>query len=221
MEALFGDMLARNEIETLQATFRTYETILSLVSIVLYSTTAVLIVPFVKLYTAGICDVNYVQPVFSILLVLTALSYCLRLPYHAIVIAAGHFKQTSAAAYGEALINIAFSVFLVSRYGLIGVAAATLLATWFRFIYYVFYLSRNIFHRKIGLFFKRLLINTAAIIANCFMGYGIVSVLGIASYISWAFCGVAVVMASAVSTFVINMCCYREDCIGFIKKFLK
>lgn len=221
MEAVFGDMLARNEKKALQETFRTYETILSVVSTVLYSTTAVLIVPFIRIYTAGIQDTNYVQPLFAVLLVLTALSYCLRLPYHSMIIAAGHFKQTSAAAYGEAAINIGLSVILVSKYGLIGVAAATLAATWFRFLYYVIYLSRNIFWRKIGLFVKRFFINAAAIAANCVIGYGLVSVFSIENYFSWALCGAALVAAFSLLTLGINMCFFRKDCIGLVRKFIR
>lgn len=221
MEAVFGDMLARNEKEKLQKTFRTYETILSIVSIILFSATAVLIVPFIKIYTAGVNDANYIQPLFGTLMALTALSYCLRLPYHSMVIAAGHFKQTSAAAYGEAIINIGLSAILVSRYGLIGVAAGTLAATWFRFLYYVIYLSKNIFHRKISLFAKRLAINGAAVIGNFLLGSMIISCFSADNYFSWAVCGVVQVVGMGLLTLTLNFCFFRADSIKLIRKFVK
>lgn len=221
MEAVFGDMLVRDEKEKLQKTFQTYETILSVVSTVLFSTTAVLIVPFIKIYTAGITDANYIQPLFSILLVLTALSYCLRLPYHSLVIAAGHFKQTCVAAYGEAIMNIGFSVIFVSQFGLVGVTVATLAATWFRFLYYVIYLSRNILFRKIELFGKRFLINATAIVLNGIAGYGIVSIFVITNYFNWAICGVVTVTILSLLTLGVNMCFFREDCGSLIRKILK
>ncbi len=221
MEALFGDMLARNEKEELHETFGIYETILSVVSVILFSAVIVLIVPFVKLYTAGITDTDYIQPVFGVLLVLTALSYCLRMPYHAMVIAAGHFKETSAAAYGEAAINIGLSVILVSKFGLVGVAAATLTATWFRFIYYVIYLSKNIFMRKISLFAKRFLINAAVVAVNCFAGFGIVSLFNITNYFSWAVCGAASVIAVCIVTLGVNMCFFPKACRELVGKFIR
>lgn len=221
MEAVFGDMLARNEEEALQETFRTYESILSVVAVVLFSTTAVLIVPFIRIYTAGVQDANYIEPIFALLLVLTALSYCLRLPYHSVVIAAGHFKQTRAAAYGEAALNIGLSVILVSQYGLVGVAAATLGATWFRFLYYVQYLARNIFYRKIRLFVKRCLINAAAVAANCFLGYMVVSNVTITNYLSWAVWGAVMVIALCLITLAINACFFREDCIRLVRRFIR
>lgn len=221
MEAVFGDMLAKKEERELHETFRVYETILSVVSIVLFSVAAVLIIPFVKLYTAGITDADYIKPLFALIFIFTALSYCLRQPYHSIVIAAGHFKQTRMAAYGEAGINIVLSVALVFKFGLIGVAVATLIATWFRFIYYVIYLSKNIFNRKIGLFVKRFLINAISLVFNCFMGGIVLFFLPASSYIQWAFCGVILVALVGVSTLAINFIFFKNDCKVLIKKFIK
>lgn len=221
MEAVFGDMLARHEEETLQNTFRRYETIISVASVVLFSATAVLIVPFIKLYTAGVTDAEYVQPLFAVLLVLTALSYCLRQPYHAVIIAAGHFKQTRAAAYGEAALNIGLSLLLVSRYGLVGVAAATLLATWFRFLYYVVYLSGNILRRKASLFVRRFLINGGTVLINFAVGSWIVSRFTVTNYLIWAICGVIVAVVLGALTLGVNMFLFRDDCLDFVRKLKK
>lgn len=221
MEAVFGDMLARDEKEELHETFRTYETILSVVSILLFSVTAVVIIPFIKLYTTGITDADYIQPIFALLMVLISLSYCLRLPYHSMVIAAGHFKQTSVAAYGEAAINIGLSVILVSKFGLIGVAVATLIATWFRFIYYVFYLSKNIFNRDIKLFIKRFAINTGAFLFNCAIGYAVTMCFHFNSYLTWVACGALLVIIIGASTLAINIAFFRSDCRVLIKKIIK
>lgn len=221
MEAVFGDMLARNEKDQLHETFGAYETTLSVVAVILFSVTAVLVVPFIKIYTAGITDNNYIQPLFAILMVMTALSYCLRLPYHSMVIAAGHFRQTRWAAYGEAVINISLSVILVARFGLVGVAAATLVATWFRFFCYVIYLSRHIFCRKIWLFAKRFLINSTVIAANYLLGTFLLSAFSVTNYFSWALCGVLLVAVMAVTTLGINLCFFRKECLGLIRKYIK
>lgn len=221
MEAVFGDMLARNEEKQLHESFQTYETILSIVGVVLFSATAVLIVPFITVYTAGIADADYTQPLFAVLMVATALSYCLRLPYHSMVIAAGHFKETSVAAYGEAVMNIGLSVLFVPKFGLVGVAVGTLVATWFRFLYYVIYLSRNIFFRKIKLFLKRIFVNGAVVTANYIMGHHIVAAFAISGYGSWALCGAVTAIAICALTLGINVCFFRQDCLSVLRKFVK
>lgn len=221
MEAVFGDMLAREEKDRLHSAFQGYETILSLVSVVLFSVAAVLILPFVRLYTAGITDADYIQPLFAFLLILTAQTFCLRQPYHAMVIAAGHFKETRMAAYGEAGINILLSLALVLRYGLVGVAIGTLVATWFRFAYYVLYLSKHICNRRISLFLKRLLVNVIAFALSGLGGYGVVMLFPMEHYWQWALCGAVLVVIAGACTLIMNGLFYRKECGALIRKLLK
>ena len=47
-----------------------------------------------QVYTAGINDANYIQPLFAVLLVLANAVHCLRMPYNLMILAGGHYKQT-------------------------------------------------------------------------------------------------------------------------------
>lgn len=221
MEALFGDMLAKEERKQLQETFGVYETLISVFTVILFSAAAVLIAPFVGIYTAGVSDADYQAPLFSLLLILASVAYCLRMPYHAVVIAAGHFKQTNVAAYGEAVVNVTLSVLLVMRYGLVGVAAGTLAATCLRFAYYVYYLSKHILGRHPGLFVKRLAVNAAAFLANVLLGGVLVSRDVLSNYMLWACAGVAVTVCAAVVTLGVNLVFYRSDVYSIGKLFGK
>ena len=220
MEALFGDMLAKGEHKLLHKTFDLYEMIISIVSGVMFSTTAVLILPFVELYTAGITDTNYHAPLFSLLITIASLLHCLRMPYHALVIAAGHFRSTNWAAYGEALINILLSVVLVSYFGLVGVAIGTILATAFRFVYYVFYLSKHISFRRIYLSVKRGLVNCVTFITIFTVGNIVIFLREISNYLSWVFYGVVIAGVALFITLGMNFVFYRKDLNGAIRKFM-
>lgn len=217
MEALFGDMIAKAEHKQLNETFNQYETMISIVVVILFSATAVLIMPFIKIYTAGITDADYFVPLFALLMTLSSVLYCLRLPYHAATIAAGHFRQTKVAAYGEVAINVFLSVVLVTKLGLVGVAVGTLTATAFRFLFYVVYLSRQIMHRPVALFAKRFVVNAVNFVAAIFLGEYILSCMTIEGYAAWAFCGVAVAGASAVLTVSINFVAYRNDMLLIVQ----
>lgn len=217
MEALFGDMLAKKENSRLSRTFGMYETIISVVSVMLFSVTAVMILPFVRLYTAGVSDANYEAPLFAILLILSALVYCLRMPYHSMVIAAGHFRQTQIAAYAEAAINVTLSMLLVFRFGLAGVAAATLTATAFRWIYYVIYLSRKILKRSVSFFVKRTCVNAAAFFAAFSTGTMVIARFEITNYGIWALCGVLTAIIALMVCAAVNLLFYREDCKSLLK----
>ena len=210
MEALFGDMLARNEIKQLCRVFDIYEAVISLVAGVLFSVTAVMIIPFIKLYTAGINDVNYIHPLFGLLLVISSYFYCLRMPYHSVTIAAGHFKQTKLAAYGEAAMNIVLSIILVNKYNIIGVAVATVIAVIFRTVYYVLYLSKNIFYRKIDIFIKRTVCNVFSFSIIVFIGNKIVQLVNIVNYQRWFFCSIIVFAWATVVQIIVFRIFYRE-----------
>ena len=127
-EAAFGDMMAKNERAALDRSFRIYELVSSSVVVILFSTAGLLINPFVSLYTHGITEVNYHRELFAYILLLSEATYCIRQPYHAVVMAAGHFKQTQKFAFLEAGTNIVLSVLLVKRFGIVGVAFGTLIA---------------------------------------------------------------------------------------------
>lgn len=221
MEALFGEMIAKEEYETLNQTFDKYETLISIVSVIMLSVTTVMIVPFISIYTKDITDANYIEPIFALILILSSLLYCLRIPYHAVVIAAGHFKQTRLAAYGEAALNIGLSVVLVHLYGLPGVAIGTLLATMFRFLYYVWYLSRQIACRMIRLFVKRFLVNMVCFMGIVFGGNILISHFKIENYWIWVCVGFLCTILATVMTVALNTVFYRKDILAVLKMLVR
>lgn len=221
MEALFGDMIAKEETDNLREAFDRYETLISVVALILFATTMVMIMPFIQLYTDGITDVDYWAPVFAMLLILSALLYCMRLPYHSVAIAAGHFQQIKWAAYGESIINIVLSISLVRRFGLTGVAMATVIATVFRFAYYVIYLSNHILYRGIMMFVKRIFINALCFLVSYFLGSLVIKQLTVNTYLAFAGGGVLTTGITAVVTLCIYGIFWRKDVTRLLTMLFK
>ena len=217
MEAVFGEMIAKKEIKDLNDSFTNYETLLSIVVITLLSITYVMILPFISLYTKGVTDVNYQQPLFATLLICVSLVTCLRTPYHNVVIAAGAFRETQVAAYGEAILNIVLSILFVSKWGLVGVAIGTLVAVAFRFIFYVFFLAKNIINRSIGTFLRRQIINVSGFVLVIFLGEKISSNFIFANYLQWILCAVLVSVMAFTIVVLLNLIFYRD----FFKRFVR
>lgn len=80
MEAKFGELIAKGRLDRLRRAFWRYQTLIVSVSVVLFSCTAALIVPFVRLYTKGITDADYIQPVFALILLMAEAVNCMMLP---------------------------------------------------------------------------------------------------------------------------------------------
>ena len=108
----------------------------------------VLVIPFVKIYTKGINDANYIRNSFAIIIILSEIIYSIRKPYNSLVLAAGHFKETRRGAWVEAISNIIISCILVFKYGIIGVAIGTLISVTIRTIEIIHYTSQNILNRS-------------------------------------------------------------------------
>ena len=125
IQSLLGNLLAREETDKLNTTFGLVEWGMHSVTMLLFGCTLYLIVPFVQVYTCGVTDVDYYQPVFAILLTIANETYCIKIPQNMLILAAGHYKQTQRCFVVSAIINIAISVFAVSKWGLIGVTIGT------------------------------------------------------------------------------------------------
>lgn len=183
IQSKMGHLLAQNKTQELNSFFSKMEFSLHSIVIFFFTATAVLIIPFVTVYTSGINDANYIIPSFGLLLTLSQLFYCLRLPYSQLVLAAGHFKQTQASALIEVALNIIISVVLVWNYGLIGVAIGTIVAMGYRTIYYVLYIKKNILYRPLTKFWKLMLTNVIIFSVSYILCKGF-SLAGV-NYFSW------------------------------------
>lgn len=153
-----GTVLAKDNANESRNAFDLYEFVVVSITLLLYSCGLVLVIPFVRLYTYGLTDAEYIQPVFGCLLLLAEMVYCIREPYVNVAYAKGHFRETRGFAYTEAVLNIILSLLLVQRCGLVGVAIGTVVSMTIRLLLQVGYLKRHILFRSFGLFVKRIVI---------------------------------------------------------------
>lgn len=206
MQAMLGNMLAQGETQALNRSFERIEWLLHTLVTFAFSVTAIVILPFVQVYTADISDAEYIVPAFALLITLAQASYCYRLPYNIMVLAAGHYKQTQWSAIIEAGINVVVSVILVFKFGLIGVAIGTLAAMAYRTVYLALYLRKNILYRKLRYFFKHLLVDacTVGLLFATVALFPSFFTMGKVSYFAWAILAVKVALAGACATLVVN-----------------
>lgn len=143
-QSVLGKDYASGDIVLLKKHFSKFEIYSWNISFAVFGTTLLLNNQFVSLYTSGINDANYYQPIFALIIVIANLVFCLREPYRILVYSAGLFKETNIGAILEAVINIVLSIALVYLFGLVGVAIGTLVAALFRLLYFYFFLQKNI-----------------------------------------------------------------------------
>lgn len=153
-----GHAYASGDEKKLNSIFDTYELIIFMASSFLFVLGGILITPFVTLYTKGIQDANYYQPLLGWIMIMAEFMFCIREPYVNMAYSANKFKEISKYAYAEAIINIVLSIILVLKFGIVGVAVATLIAMTYRTIAHIFYLKNHILNRNIFKAIKNVLI---------------------------------------------------------------
>jgi len=223
MRAMFGNMLAKNETEELNRSFGRIEWLLHTLVTLIFSVAAVMIVPFVRVYTADVSDANYIVPGFAYLITLAQAAYCYRLPYYILVNAAGHYKQTQWSAIIEAVLNVGISVVLVFFFGLIGVAIGTLAAMAYRTVYLAVYLRNNILFRKLRHFVKHMIADAcgAALLFAAVSLFPAFFAMEQVNYLAWIVLGVKVTAAETVLLVIVNCLFYRKEMKGALHRLKK
>lgn len=90
----YGSVAAEGNLEKTNRIFEIYQFVLFTLNALMYMCAAYLMIPFVKLYTEGVVDVEYTNPVLMIMMVAYGLSNIVRIPYNNTVYIKGLFKQT-------------------------------------------------------------------------------------------------------------------------------
>ena len=217
--ALIGELWAKQEVEELNRTFGWMEWVVHTGTVFVFGCAGVLVVPFIKVYTYGISDANYVQPLFAVLLTLANAGHCLRLPYNVMILAAGHYKQTQRNYIVAAVMNIVISVLTVKSFGLIGVAIGTLVAMGYQTVWMAVYDSKNLIKWPIRKFIKQVMVDvlTAVLAAVLSVKFELAAV----NYVQWVILAMKVGSVWALVVVMINIIFFREKVLAIVAKISK
>lgn len=145
--------------------FRAYEIYYTAFAFALYSVVDFAILPFLKIYTAEVTDINYVVNYLPMFFVWTRLWTVAGYPCDAMIHISGHFKQTQSSAIIEAVINVVVSLALVHSFGIAGVLLGTIVSLIYRAVYRINYVHKNVIEgKKMSESFKTMALNSFAFV---------------------------------------------------------
>ena len=140
----FGSVVVQGNKTTLNKSFSTFTYMFYCIGFVCFACAYKLILPFVAIYTRGITDINYYQPMLSLLFVINGVNTVLRMPALTMVEATGRYKDNVVLNVSEAILGILLSIFLTIRFGLIGVLMGPAVVGPARTIIYIIFLYKRI-----------------------------------------------------------------------------
>ena len=114
----------------------------------LYCVANIFILPFLKLYTRGVSDINYVDKILPYLFIATYLLSNGRSAAQRVIEYAGHFKLTQDRSIIESIINIVVSLVCVSKFGIYGVLCGTIAALLYRTNDMILYAAKKLLKRS-------------------------------------------------------------------------
>ena len=182
-----------------------YETYRMALIFALYNVALIFIIPFMKRYTSGITDINYLDYKVAVLFTVFYLMTGARACAADLINYAQHFKKTQSRCVAEAVINLTVSVIAVNLWGIYGVLIGTIVALLYRMNDMLIYANRKILKRSAWPSYKRLLINSVMfIVITITSGWMPWQLNTYFSIIGWAcvagiiVCGIYFVIASIV-----------------------
>ena len=218
-QAFYGNLWARGETEKLSKSFSTLIWGIHTSVVLIFACVAILIVPFVKVYTYGINDADYDVPLFAFLITMAYAFYCLRLPYNLMVLAGNHYRQTQKSYIIATLLNVVISIVTVKQYGLIGVAIGTLVSMLYQTIWMAWYNSKNLIQWPMNKFFKQIVVDTISAITIILVTSQFV--MQDITYLGWVILAVKVTICAMSIEFLINYLFYSDYMFMILKRILR
>lgn len=106
------------------------------------SVTYILILPFVRIYTSGITDVEYIYSELPLLFCSVQILSWIRYVSGNLTSLAGHAKKIGNISVIETIINVASSVVLIYFFGIAGALMGTIIALLFKSIYIIIFANK-------------------------------------------------------------------------------
>lgn len=201
--ASFGELLSKKEYVKVKQRYSKFEMILIAAVTAICSCTCILYIPFIKIYTAQVVDVDYIRPITAVLFTITTYLQNIRIPALMMVCAKGHFKETQRSAIIEGVINFVVSIILVWPMGINGVLIGTICSGLYRAIDLYWYNLNHIVMLKKRETVKRISANLLVGIGTTLLGIQLVP-QNMGSFFEWLFYAVWVAMINAIVLLIIN-----------------
>lgn len=138
--------------------FDVYETFYMAFTYAVYCILGILMLPFLKLYTAGVTDINYIDPRVLALFIIYFLLHSGRAPSARLIEIAQEFENTKWRAVLEMGINIVVSIVMTAKFGIYGVLLGTIAALIYRTNDMIIYAAR-LLKRSPLITYKRWIVN--------------------------------------------------------------
>jgi O-antigen/teichoic acid export membrane protein len=216
--ASFGDVIVKGETKILQKSFKEFEFFFYSLITIIFSVAFILILPFIRIYTSDVTDINYDLPGIGYLFVLNGVLHNIKTPQGMLVMSAGLFKETKMQTTLQGAIVIILGIFLAPTLGIEGVLIASIISNLYRCIDLFVFIPKNVTKLPVKDTFSRILkmIFSMVIIVTPFWFISI----NTTNYISWFFIATIVGVYAVIIVGLIDYLFDRKDMKSTVNRLL-
>lgn len=145
--------------KNMHSIFKVYQHIILVLANFCFATIGVLIIPFLKIYTAKITDYNYIYSTLVLLFYSQMFAQIVNRPYGTIINTTGNFKLQNKQCVIAAIVNIIVSVAFIKWWGIHSIVLGSLVGTLVIVIMNVWKVYQNIFKGSCLVDLKNIIVN--------------------------------------------------------------
>ncbi len=210
LSASFGNVIFKKETETLKSAYRQFEfSYYSLITIV-YTIMLITIMPFVKIYTAGVTDMSYNEPLVGAFITINGFLYNIKTPQGMLVHSAGLYKETRVQTTIQVVLIIVFGLIFVPFMGVAGILLAEIVSNIYRDIDLIHFISKRVTHVPVRETYFRILRMVACIALSC--AASMLVTYAPASLVQWFVYAIIISVIVVAVTIAINIIFDFKEC---------
>ena len=183
---MLGKSIAKGE--NISHTYNVYDCVVSIVLAIVFSVTAIMIIPFVIWHTRMLPEINYAIPTYAIMFCIWAALYSYRFPVTAVINAAGIYRPNRWHNSINLIIQIVAGIIAALVFGVPGLLAVMIIAAIHRNVSLSAVNSRELLHNSISKCIVRQVAIALVILISFLIAYKPVmnAITGVGSWILWA-----------------------------------
>ena len=191
----FGAVVAEGDMNKINDVFEIFQQSIMFLNTFLYMCAVPLFMPFVKLYTQNINDIDYLSDIIMIEAVIYGIFYAIRVPYNIVASTNGLFKKSAIQTMVTCIITVGISVFVtIIDYRLILLGSIIFYAV--NVFYQHFMLKKEIAGFENGHFWKHFMVSILGIGIMYVLNVFAVKRIIIDNFYKWVFMAVIVALVS-------------------------
>lgn len=216
----FGQLATQDDYEELRQKFFLFQFVTMLISSIILTITASLVLSFISVYAKSFDGTNYLYPTLGMLFFLQYFTQIINRPFGMILNITGNFKTQNVQCMVAAIVNIVVSYVFIPWWGINSIILGSFVATFQILFMNLYYANKIILKANYFNLIKNIVVNYILDIVLIYMITDIVKTCN--TYIEWILVAIIVSIVICILILVVNLGLnreYFEQIFKWCKKF--